>query len=990
MDWNKISEALVPKAVETVWDSTEASICMDNNHSSFKAKIKTLCAVRDDLKDRTTKYKSTMKRTIDDWFHRVKNTETLAQELEDCFSAIKNTSAWIHVFSRTKLSRKMTNMCSDVDQLVTESSQFWGTFVHKVAERVLQMTAPDISYIPTQQDALNQMLEHLPDEEYRAIRVLGMSGAGKTTILKNLNNHEKVARTYERVIWVTVSGEENHRENLSVETLQHVIAERLIVDMEGTTIGDIEGVGRKIKEELEGVKFLLLLDDVKAELDLDMIGIPEGAKGSKVVMTTKYRHVMLLLLCYNIELKKLSSNDSWNMFHKLLDFPNNVKDKPQLDRTARKALEICDGLPLMVKMAARVFKTIEKHERNEISWSDGLQTFKRWPEKRENNIMDNLLKFCCDHLDLEQKPCFLYSALHPEDTEICMEGLLECWAAENFLKRGDDAKVVGRNILRHLKNVILLEDGASGQFVRMHKVIRAIALNILSEELQDRCLVRTSEALQRPVVPKRQCVDLWTDKEWISLANDSLNISLDAPHSSKLTTLFVQNYSNLVYKQIPDSFFQHMNSLLVLNLYKTEIMTLPSSIEHLSNLKVLYLNGCRLLKELPSLIGKLKSLEVLDIRGSGVRELPDQIKGLTRLRRLLISFTISTKDNHDVIFKLSGLEELIINVDSQEQECSELIEDLVEKVSTLPFVLAFQLCLLDKVIDVIQVVDDTVRIFMPTEHHLSSFLERRQDLETHSFQVFIGCHISHDIEIPEFCLYDRYVKYTNGRGYNNVIDKVLNKAQAFELINHNDLEHLSINTAESMECVKGCLIGSCNNMRAIVVDDGTVHRSLLPNMERLDAKNLPNLESFWHGNVQHGSLSKLRILVLVKCPKLTTVFSDTMVHQLQELEHLEIQDCCGVKEIVRFSQEGGLCVIPKLTTLILCKLPSLRKLCSTLVRISLRTLKMYDCPKLKEFPFDVDSARTLQKIEIEKKWWEELRWSDSELKEQLEPCCIFI
>ncbi|KAL8264914.1 hypothetical protein R6Q59_023044 [Mikania micrantha] len=935
MDWNKISEALVPKAVETVWDSTEALICMDNNHSSFKAKIKTLCAVRDDLKDRTTKYKSTMKRTIDDWFHRVKKAETLAQELEDCFSAIKNTSAWIHVFSRTKLSRKMTNMCSDVDQLVTESSQFWGTLVHKVAERVLQMTAPDISYIPTQQDALNQMLEHLPDEEYRAIRVLGMSGAGKTTILKNLNNHEKVAHMYQRVIWVTVSGEENHLENLSIETLQHVIAERLIVDTEGVTTDDIEGVGRKIKEELEGVKFLLLLDDVKAELDLDMIGIPEGAKGSKVVMTTKYRHVMLSLLCYNIELKKLSSNDSWNMFHKLLDFPKNVKDKPQLDRTARKALEICDGLPLMVKMAARVFKTIEKHERNEISWSDGLQTFKRWPEKRENNIMDNLLKFCCDHLDLEQKPCFLYSALHPEDTEICMEGLLECWAAENFLKRGDDAKVVGRNILRHLKNVILLEDGASGQFVRMHKVIRAIALNILSEELQDRCLVRTSEALQRPVVPKRQCVDLWTDKEWISLANDSLNISLDAPHSSKLTTLFVQNYSNSIYKQIPDSFFQHMTSLLVLNLYKTEIMTLPSLIEHLSNLKVLYLNGCRLLKELPSLIGKLKSLEVLDIRGSGVCELPDQIKGLTRLRRLLVSFTISTKDNHDVIFKLSGLEELIINV------------------STLPVVLAFQLCLLDKVIDVIQVVDDTVRIFMPTEHHL-------------------------------------YVKYTNGRGYNNVIDKVLNKAQAFELINHNDLEHLSSNTAESMKYVKGCLIESCNNMKAIVANNGTVHRSLLPNMERLDAKNLPNLESFWHGNVQHGSLSKLRTLVLIKCPKLTTVFSDTIVHQLQELEYLDIQDCCGVKEIVKCSQEVSLCVFPKLTTLILCKLPSLRKLCSTLVRISLRTLKMYDCPKLKEFPFDIDSARTLQKIEIEKKWWEELRWSDSELKEQLEPCCIFI
>ncbi|KAK1430011.1 hypothetical protein QVD17_12445 [Tagetes erecta] len=106
------------------------------------------------------------------------------------------------------------------------------------------MTAPDISYTLSQQDALNQILQRLVDEDYRAIRVLGMTGAGKTAILKNLNNHEKVVDMYEIVIWLTVSREENHRENLSVEKLQHVIAERILVDVEGGT--DIETVARKI------------------------------------------------------------------------------------------------------------------------------------------------------------------------------------------------------------------------------------------------------------------------------------------------------------------------------------------------------------------------------------------------------------------------------------------------------------------------------------------------------------------------------------------------------------------------------------------------------------------------------------------------------------------------------------------------------------------------------------------------------------------------
>ncbi|XP_024963449.1 disease resistance protein SUMM2-like isoform X1 [Cynara cardunculus var. scolymus] len=976
---------VLQKAGETVWDSiqriTEASMCMNRNYSLLEAKMKTLCALRDDLKDRTTKYKSTKKRTMDDWFHRVMVAENLAEELHNKFIELEESSRLFHVLPRSKLSKQMASMILEIGEFLVEGNQLGDTLVHKVAEPVVKVTAPDISYIPTLQGALDKILQDLTNEDLKAIRVLGMLGAGKTTIMQNLNNHEKVASMYERVIWVTVSGEENNKENLSTEMLQHMIAERLIVDTEGAT--DVTKIARKVKEELEGVKYLLLLDDVKSELDLDMIGIPEGAKGSKIVMTTKFRHVRLPS-CSNIEVKKLSQSESWNMFHKLLDLHDDIKDKPQLERTARKAVSLCAGHPLMIKMAARIFKAIEKRELSEISWSDGLQTLRRWPQKGNNEPMKDLLKFCCDHLDHEQKPCFLYSALYPEDTEIFTEGLLDCWEAENILKSSDDAKISGRNILRHLKNVILLEEGATGRYVRMHKVIRATALNLLSEDRKDRCLVKTSEALQKPNggMPKRQCVDLWTDKEWISLANNSLDTLPDAPRSSQLSTLFVQKYSK--HKKIPDSFFQHMHSLLVLDLYMTELTTLPSSLYKLSNLKVLYLNGCTALKELPGFIGQLKSLEVLDIRGSGVGKLPHQIEGLTQMRRLLVSFTMSTQGNYDSIFKLSGLEELIIDVDSEMEDwCNKLIEDVVEKVSTLPRLISFQFCLHNRVIDVIQVVDDTVKIYVPKEHHLRSFLERRQDLETRSFQVYIGCFISRGPEIPEFYRYDRYVKYDSGWGQNDVINKVLTKVHAFELINHNDIEHLSSNAIESMDYVQGCLIQRCNKMRTIVRSYCTRDRSLLPNLERLDAKDMPKLEKIWEGHVQLGSLSKLKTLVLRKCPMLTIVFCNVIVQQLRELQYLDIEDCCRVEEIVTCSQDVSPYVVPKLSTLILCNMPSLRKICSTLDWTSLETLKIHDCPTLKELPFDSNTAMKIQTIEVEEDWWKALQWSDSEVKEQL-------
>ncbi|GJX12310.1 probable disease resistance protein isoform X1 [Tanacetum coccineum] len=346
---------------------------------------------------------------------------------------------------------------------------------------------------------------------------------------------------------------------------------------------------------------------------------------------------------------------------------------------------------------------------------------------------------------------------------------------------------------------------------------------------------------------------------------------------------------------------------------------------------------------------------------------------------------MSTQDNYDVIFKLSGLEELIIEVDSEAGDwCDKLIEDVVEKVSTLPRLISFQFYLHDRVIDVIQVVDDTVKIYVPTENHLKLFLERRQDLETRLFQVYIGCFMSYAPEIPEFYRYDRYVKYYSGRGQNEVINRILTTVHAFELSNHNDIEHLSGNLIESMGHVQGCLIQSCNSMRAIVQGYQTQGRSLLPNLERLDAKNMPSLKRIWEGHMEKGSLSNLRTLVLCKCPLMTIVFCNVIVQQLQELKYLEVEDCYSVKEIVMCSQDISLNVFPKLSSLVLCKLPNLRKISSRLDWDSLEILKIHDCPKLKDLPFDSNSAMKLRSIEVDADLWEVLHWPDSHVKERLD------
>ncbi|KAI3755095.1 hypothetical protein L1987_54889 [Smallanthus sonchifolius] len=351
---------------------------------------------------------------------------------------------------------------------------------------------------------------------------------------------------------------------------------------------------------------------------------------------------------------------------------------------------------------------------------------------------------------------------------------------------------------------------------------------------------------------------------------------------------------------------------------------------------------------------------------------------------------MSTQDNYDMIFKISGLEELIIDVDSEMEDwCNTLIEDVVEKVSTLQKLNSFQFRFNNRVIHVIQVIDDTVKIYVPNELHLRGFLDQRKDLQKSSFQVYIGCFMSCGPEIPEFYRYDKYLKYNSGRGKNNAINNVLSEVHAFELINHIDIEYLSSNVIESMDCVQGCLIQNCSNMTTVVGGCHSPKKPLFPNLERLDAKNMPKLERIWEGRVQSGSLSKLKTLVLCNCPMMTMVFFNAIVHQLRELQYLEVQDCCKVEEVVMCSQNVSPYVIPKLRTLILCNLPSLRKISTRLDWTSLERLKIQDCPTLKDLPFDRDNAKVLQNIEVDADWWEALQWSDSNVKARLVRCCLF-
>ena len=137
-------------------------------------------------------------------------------------------------------------------------------------------------------------------------------------------------------------------------------------------------------------------------------------------------------------------------------------------------------------------------------WREGFNSLKRFSKKEHHDLkeMSKVIKFCYDDLEETQRKCFLYGALYPEGSNINIDFLLACWAAEDLLFNDSNMKKVhangnngikqlgkdnnatkvqfmrnGKLILGRLKDVSLLEEGKSDNHVTMHKFIRQVALS---------------------------------------------------------------------------------------------------------------------------------------------------------------------------------------------------------------------------------------------------------------------------------------------------------------------------------------------------------------------------------------------------------------------------------------------------------------------------------------------------------------------------------
>ncbi|KAG5547796.1 hypothetical protein RHGRI_013474 [Rhododendron griersonianum] len=216
----------------------------------------------------------------------------------------------------------------------------------------------------------------------------------------------------------------------------------------------------------------------------------------------------------------------------------------------------------------------------------------------------------------------------------------------------EEARDIVCSVVNTLKTSCLLLDGENVNFVKMHDIVRDVAISIAKEE---------KAFLVKHGVKEWPETGTYEKYSAISLRSKTIHELPDELVCPELHTLMLKCSNSKFYGEpsieIPDMFFRGTEKLTVLELNKVAVFP-PSSLGKLKELRMLCLINCKL-GDIAILKHLKNKLEVLRLRGSDIKALPPEVGELTCLRLLDMGDCGKLKViPNGVISKLHRLEEL--------------------------------------------------------------------------------------------------------------------------------------------------------------------------------------------------------------------------------------------------------------------------------------------------------------------------------------------
>ncbi|GLT30077.1 hypothetical protein SLA2020_048990 [Shorea laevis] len=688
----------------------------------------------------------------------------------------------------------------------------------------------------------------------------------------------------------------------------------------------------------------------------------------------------------------------------------------------------CAGLPLAIVVIVGSMRGVEDIFESRNALRELRQCVVDTQKDSEDEIFKRL-KFSYDHLPNSSiQEGFLYCSLHPEDWMIRRQDLIEAWICEGIVEKLRSRREMhdkGNAILNRLLNCCLLEKTYEKACVKMHDVVRDMALRIKKTGL-GRFMVKVGMKLT-----KTPDEDEWNeDLDKVSLMKNVISYIPQnmSPKCLMLSTLILEGNKGL--RQISECFFANMPLLKFLDLSSTGIEVLPNSICNLEYLTTLILCGCKSLKRMPSL-PKLKALKKLDLDGVGLCEAPEGIEMLENLEYLDLScpnLRVLPRGKISKLFRLQYLRKHRIfpsEIRGEEVAGLKMLELFEGGFDWLKDFSSF--------VNKLNHFGRPSHYFMKMEGEADALMRFKAGvfwiswdtiwLPDSNISELIPTNMRRTGEDKE----GYFWKFNNNDLPKRVILFRCEIGEEDELVLLDDLQALRIEhckTADDTSIfqkdptqLRTCALRECRGIGCVASLSSSSSTSLtvMNNLEVLTLEDLIGLRdvvkvektrALLARTISPHIFSNLKQLRVCYCSELKKLFPCELMQGqgLQNLELIEVHGCEGMEEIIGWEEEEEgnqtttpiLITLPKLRKLELQFLPKLKRICperGVMVCKSLNSINISFCPKVKRIPLCLrrknaqPSLPAVKSIYIEnpKEWWESLEWENPDDKIVLQP-----